>query len=167
MIADYLRTLIDYHEWATQRLLGACMEVSEGDYRRDLGLHCHGIHGTLNHLLQTEELWLSRYLGRPAPDSATATDVYRESISGRDTLAAALREQCRQWRQAVSTLDDASATEQLRLEGGVGILELSRVELLFQVISYAIQLRGQLIYALTSLGNPDPGLDFLTYSSSP
>lgn len=161
MIADSLRSLITYHEWATQRMLGACMEVSEGDYRRDLGLDHGSIHDMLNYQLNIERRWMGSYLN----DHSDASEV---TITERDSLAAALRGQCRKWRELAAGLDDTQLDGMTKTVGTTGIkCELTHAELLFEVINFGVLQRGKLTYAVTWLGVPDPETDFISYRSSP
>ncbi|MGJ8516467.1 hypothetical protein LMG33810_000790 [Carnimonas sp. LMG 33810] len=161
MIADSLRSLINYHEWATQRILGACMEVSEGDYRRDLGLDQGSIHDTLNYQLNIERRWMGSYLN----DSSDAAEMM---IKGRDSLAAALRGQCRKWRKVAAEINSTNLDQAVSIVGTTGIkCELTNAEVLFEVINFGVLQRGKLTYAVTWLGVPDPETDFVSYRSSP
>lgn len=63
-IAAHCTLLARYNEWATARLLDALHGVTDGAYRRDLGLFFKSIHGTLNHLLVGEHF----ILGQPCPE---------------------------------------------------------------------------------------------------
>ena len=65
-----------YHVWATQRLLEAVTQVSDGDYRRDVGLFFKSIHGTLNHLLVAEHLlWYARFAKGESPVLALDAEI--------------------------------------------------------------------------------------------
>ena len=54
-----------YNVWATARLLDAVRALPEEDYRRDVGLFFHSIHGTLNHLLVGEHHRLDEREAQP------------------------------------------------------------------------------------------------------
>lgn len=62
-----LRVQARYNRWANQRLYRVCAELDEAERRRDRGAFFHSIHGTLNHLLLVDRLWLGRATGRPFP----------------------------------------------------------------------------------------------------
>lgn len=160
MISESLRSLIDYHEWATQRMLGACMEVSEGDYRRDLGLQQRSIHQTLNYQLSTERNLMASYLKEDAPANV--------DIIGRDSLAAAMRQQCRRWRQLVASLSEERLDDTLDVIANNGIRSsLTHAELFYEVVNFGVLQRGMLTYAITWLGIPDPETDFIDFRNSP
>jgi uncharacterized damage-inducible protein DinB len=61
-IANF-RRLADYNRWANLRLYGAALEMPEELYRRPTGVFFGSLHGTLNHLLVTDRIWLKRLTG--------------------------------------------------------------------------------------------------------
>lgn len=56
-----------YNAWANRRLYDAAANLSEQDYRADLGAFFNSVHGTLNHLVVGDLLWLARFRGQPNP----------------------------------------------------------------------------------------------------
>ena len=62
MPADFLQ-LAAYNAWANIRLYAAMLDLPEELYRRDVGVYFRSLHGTLNHLLLTDRLWLARLTG--------------------------------------------------------------------------------------------------------
>lgn len=63
MEADYFRQLARYNEWANARLYAAVAAIPDETYRRPIGLFFRSLHGTLNHLLGVDRLWLKRLTG--------------------------------------------------------------------------------------------------------
>jgi uncharacterized damage-inducible protein DinB len=57
------RQLADYNRWANLRLYGAALEMPDELYRRPTGVFFGSLHGTLNHLLLTDRIWLKRLTG--------------------------------------------------------------------------------------------------------
>jgi uncharacterized damage-inducible protein DinB len=57
------RQLANYNHWANRRIYAAALELSEEQYRRPTGVFFGSLHGTLNHLLLTDRLWLNRLTG--------------------------------------------------------------------------------------------------------
>jgi uncharacterized damage-inducible protein DinB len=55
--------LANYNRWANARLYQAALALPEPLYRRNAGVFFHSLHGTLNHLLLTDRLWLTRLTG--------------------------------------------------------------------------------------------------------
>jgi len=63
MTIKNFRQLADYNHWANLRLYGAALEMPEETYRRSTGVFFNSLHGTLNHLLLTDRIWLKRLTG--------------------------------------------------------------------------------------------------------
>jgi uncharacterized damage-inducible protein DinB len=60
---DNFRQLAAYNRWANSRLYAAALDLSEQAYRLQIGVFFGTLHGTLNHLLLTDRLWLKRLTG--------------------------------------------------------------------------------------------------------
>jgi len=65
--------LANYNRWANARLYDAVEPLPDADYRADLGAAFGSLHGTLNHLLVGDRIWLQRFSGEgEAPDRLDA-----------------------------------------------------------------------------------------------
>ncbi len=67
MMRDHLRRMARYNRWANTRLYEACAALDESAYRAEGKMFFGSIHGTLNHILVGDRLWLARILNDPAP----------------------------------------------------------------------------------------------------
>ena len=63
MSVDRFKQFAAYNKWANARLYAAALDLSEQSYRLHIGVFFSGLHGTLNHLLLTDRLWLKRLTG--------------------------------------------------------------------------------------------------------
>jgi len=61
--ADYARTMARYNRWINERLYECCAVVPEAERKRDMGAFFKSIHGTLNHLLLGDRVWMGRFVG--------------------------------------------------------------------------------------------------------
>ena len=62
-----------YNTWCNERLYAAAATVSDADYRADRGAFFKSLHGTLNHLLVGDRIWMRRFTGvGPKPPSLDA-----------------------------------------------------------------------------------------------
>lgn len=52
-----------YNSWANERLYDAVARLSDAEYRADRGAFFGSIHGTLNHLLVGDRIWMFRFTG--------------------------------------------------------------------------------------------------------
>lgn len=58
-----LKTLLDYHYWARDRLLAAVEPLTPEQFTRDLGNSFRSVRETLAHIVAAEWAWLSRWQG--------------------------------------------------------------------------------------------------------
>ncbi|NYT37342.1 damage-inducible protein DinB [Allopusillimonas soli] len=49
-----------YNRWMNERLYDVCSRLSEDELRLDMKSFFHSIHGTLNHILLADKVWLGR-----------------------------------------------------------------------------------------------------------
>lgn len=52
-----------YNRWMNKRLYAACSELNDEVRREDRGAFFRSIHGTFNHLVLTDRVWLGRFTG--------------------------------------------------------------------------------------------------------
>ena len=64
MKPSHPRMMAQYNRWMNERLYTHCAELPDAQRRLDRGAFFGSIHGTLNHLLLGDRIWLSRFLGR-------------------------------------------------------------------------------------------------------
>lgn len=63
LVTRRYRTFAAYNAWANQRLLAAASRLSNEQYRAARGAFFGSVHGTLNHLLVGDRLWIRRLTG--------------------------------------------------------------------------------------------------------
>jgi uncharacterized damage-inducible protein DinB len=57
------RMFAGYNSWCNERLYEAASKVPDADYRADRGAFFKSLHGTLNHLLVGDRIWMKRFTG--------------------------------------------------------------------------------------------------------
>jgi uncharacterized damage-inducible protein DinB len=161
MLLAHVRRMAHYNHWANARLLHACAALSDDDYGRTRPAFFGSIHGTLNHMLVADRLWLARVEGEAAPHArldetpwATFEAVVdaRNAVDGRwIALADGLAEGDldRLVRYAALT---ASSRQTSRLE-----------QILLHVFNHATHHRGQIHDQLSQTEVPPPPLDLMIY----
>lgn len=55
----------DYNQWMNRQLFSACGTIPDTDRKKDMGAFFRSIHGTFNHLLVADRLWMSRFSDTP------------------------------------------------------------------------------------------------------
>jgi len=63
--AQYAR----YNTLANETLYEACAGLDDNERRRDLGAFFGSVHGTLNHLLRGDRIWMTRFEGGSHPST--------------------------------------------------------------------------------------------------
>ena len=58
------RMFAGYNAWCNERLYAAAAKLSDADYRADRGAFLQSMHGTLNHLLVGDRIWMQRFTGQ-------------------------------------------------------------------------------------------------------
>ena len=61
---EQFRTMARYNRWMNERLYAMCARLSDAERKEDMGAFFKSIHGTLNHLLLADRLWIGRFTGR-------------------------------------------------------------------------------------------------------
>ena len=154
-------TFAGYNAWANGRLYDAAARLSDADYRADRGVFFRSMHGTLNHLLATDRIWMRRVTGSgDAPDRLDA--ILHDDFAG---LRAAREAEDRRIVDWVGGLDAAA------LAGSIRYRRVSSPEEFVQPLSPALDHwfnhqahhRGQAHALLTGLGQAAPELDLLYY----
>jgi uncharacterized damage-inducible protein DinB len=60
---SYTRTMQTYNRWMNDRLYDCCSKLSDEERKRDVGAFFKSMHGSLNHLLLADRIWLGRFTG--------------------------------------------------------------------------------------------------------
>jgi uncharacterized damage-inducible protein DinB len=156
----YCRTMARYNRWMNERLFTACAAIPDGERRRDLGAFFGSLHGTLNHLLWGDGVWLSRFTGRPRPAGGPADEQYADFAELR-AARAALDAEILAWAEGVTS--DWLASE-LSWTSGIDGATRSRPAwvLAVHLFNHQTHHRGQATTLMMQLG-VDPGVTDLPW----
>ena len=150
-----------YNAWANRRLYDACAALKDDDRHAGLGAFFGSLHGTLNHLLVTDLVWLARFKGEPVPDVQLDT-ILHDSFAPLRTAREAEDARLIAW---VDTLDAAT------LDAEIAYSPLSRPETIRQplwsalshLFNHQTHHRGQCHAMLTRVAMEAPSLDLAVY----
>ncbi|MEN8133812.1 MAG: DinB family protein, partial [Pseudomonadota bacterium] len=67
-----------YNRWMNEQLFAVCAEIPDAERKRDMGAFFSSIHGTLNHLLLSDRLWMGRLTGEPFTITSLAQELYAD-----------------------------------------------------------------------------------------
>jgi uncharacterized damage-inducible protein DinB len=72
----HARTMARYNEWMNTRLYEAAGQLTDAQRKEDVGAFFKSIHGTLNHLLVADRVWMGRFLGTPFIPTSLGQELY-------------------------------------------------------------------------------------------
>jgi uncharacterized damage-inducible protein DinB len=75
MSPEWLGALARYNTWMNDKLYALGATLSDEDRKRDRGAFFKSIHGTFNHLLLADRVWLARFTGVTAPEGFMAPGI--------------------------------------------------------------------------------------------
>ena len=102
----YFQMFASYNAWANGRLYEAAADLTDAQYRENRGAFFKSVHGTLNHLLVTDRVWMQRITGEgTAPDRLDA--ILFEDLAG---LRAARENEDRRIVDHIASLDESAFT---------------------------------------------------------
>jgi uncharacterized damage-inducible protein DinB len=158
-LPNYFASLGRYHVWATHRLLDAHLAaLSDDDWHRDCGLYFRSVHGTVNHLLVTDNIWFARFAEGQSPRIPLDTELHAE----RAAVCEALRAAVTRWSPWIAALPAERFGGDLAYVRNNGeAVRIPFAPALGHVFNHATHHRGQLTAALTALVQPGPELDWV------
>jgi uncharacterized damage-inducible protein DinB len=150
-----------YNAWANGRLFAAAAQLSDADYRVDRGAFFKSVHGTLNHLLVADLVWMRRFTGEGMLPSSLDAILH-------DTLASlneARRAEDARIIAYVDGLDDAALAGKIRYRRVMANEELEQelAPALAHWFNHQTHHCGQVHVLLTSLAGQAPELDLLYF----
>jgi uncharacterized damage-inducible protein DinB len=156
----YFEQRAAYNRWANARLYEAAFSLSDADYRRDVGAFFKSMHGTLNHLLLTDRLWLKRLTGEGEHPNQLNAIIHDD----RHALALARSDEDDRIVGYVASLDDAALERLLGYATTSGKpFEQKRRDILAHLFNHQTHHRGQAHTILSLLtGGEPPSLDLLS-----
>jgi uncharacterized damage-inducible protein DinB len=159
--AAHYRMFGHYAAWANKRLYDAAARLSTEQYRADRGAFFKSVHGTLNHLLVTDRIWMQRFTGEgDVPGGLDA--ILFETF---DELRAAREAEDRRIVDFTDRLDDAriAGTIKYRRVSSPEVFEQELAPALAHWFNHQTHHRGQVHALLTGLVGQAPELDLLYF----
>lgn len=152
-----------YNAWCNERLYAAAAAVPDAEYRADRGAFFGSLHGTLNHLLVGDRIWMRRFTGAgaqpPSLDAILYDDIedLREARRREDTLIS----------RYIERLTEADLEGTLRYKTVVRpqIIEQALAPALDHFFNHQTHHRGQAHALLSSIVGNDatPSFDLIIY----
>lgn len=147
---DTYSLMADYNVWMNRKLYGCCAEIPDAKRKQDMGAFFKSLHGTLNHILVIDLMFLARFSEQPLPTAGIDEELHPEF----EALRAA-REQCDanilDW---IGKLDRSALAGELSFTSMVdGVTRsLPRWAMVTQMFNHQTHHRGQASALLKQLG---------------
>ena len=160
MTPQDLQTMIDFHYWATHRVLAAVDALSPEQFTRDLGNSFRSVRDTLSHLQGSELIWLSRLQG-----TSPAGRAPHERFTDMAAVRAAWAESEAALRFIAGALDADGVERVLEYHMLDGQPTSARTSHILQhMVNHGTYHRGQVTTMLRQLGAAPPAsLDLITF----
>ncbi len=160
MIKKHFEQLASYNKWANARLYAVALHLPDDLYRKPTGVFFGSLHGTLNHLLLTDRLWLKRLTGE-GEDVPNRLDAIL--FEDRKELARARHREDRRIIDVIGGYDDQTLMEPVKYNNSSGKqFEQPLCDVLSHLFNHQTHHRGQAHSCLSILtGQDPPSLDLL------
>ena len=151
---EYCQVMARYNRWMNERLYALVGQIPDEERKRDRGAFFRSMHGTLNHLLWGDRMWLGRFIDEPCTAPAFGADMFAD-------FAELARERDVTDRKMLNWAGNTTASwlaDTLRYTSKVDgrTRELSRALAAVHLFNHGIHHRGQLTTLLKQAGH-DPG----------
>jgi len=153
---DTVRQLARYNRLANERLYASCGELSDTARKQTRPAFFKSIHGTLNHIMVGDRIWLARFDGREAPSTGLDTILY----DGFEDLRTARSEEDARIEAFAENVTDAFLAGTIRYENNEGRVFDDPVDMLVShFFNHQTHHRGQVHDMLCQTDVTPPVLD--------
>jgi uncharacterized damage-inducible protein DinB len=160
---DHFAMLAHYNRWANERLYEAVAGLSDADYRADRSAFFGSLHGTLNHLVVADRIWMRRFT-REGPVHTKLNDIACEDLV---SLAAARLDEDERIISYIDTLTDSDIAGPFTYSSLTNPAEITQPlgGALAHFFNHQTHHRGQAHGLLTAIGgrNFAPSLDLVLF----
>jgi uncharacterized damage-inducible protein DinB len=162
MLARY-QMFAGYNAWCNERLYEAAAQVTDVDYRTDRGVFFKSLHGTLNHLLVGDRIWMRRFTCQGEVPPSLDAILHHDLVQLR-TARRAEDERISRYVGALSE-DDLAGTITYRTFVNPQNIEQGLAPALDHFFNHQTHHRGQAHALLSSLTGNDrtPSFDLIIY----
>jgi uncharacterized damage-inducible protein DinB len=160
MNIEDLRTLLDYHYWARDRMMEALAPLTPEQATRNLGGSFKSIHDTVAHLCAAELAWYARWQG-DSPSALLTGEAYPDLAA----IGRAWSEHEGKMRAFVEGLGEVGISRVFEFKLLSGQTAASPFwQMLQHIVNHASYHRGQVTNMLRQLGaQPAKSLDMIAF----
>jgi uncharacterized damage-inducible protein DinB len=154
-----IQSLFDYHYWARDRVLAAAELVTPEQFTQPKGHSFDTLQGTLAHLMNSERLWLGRWLGQPDQPTLNPAD-----FPMLDAVIMYWKPLEMRMRDFVKTVDEAALAGVIRYTTLQGVtFEYPLWQMMHHAVLHGVHHRSEAATMLTEFGHAPEPLDIIHY----
>ena len=154
-----IRTLIDYTDWANQRVLDQAMQLSPDQLLAPAPVPMHSLLGTLAHVLVAEVIWRRRWEGEWP---VVVDDI--EGYQSIDVLVERWQNETAALHAFVANLTDQDLQRTVHYRNSKGTpFQQVLWQLMIHVVNHGTQHRSEAAMLLTNAGHSPGELDMILY----
>ena len=155
-----LRTLLDYHYWARDRIVAAVATLTPEQFTKDLGSSFPSVRDTLAHMVGAETAWLLRWQGE-SPSALLPASQFPNAATVKKTWSA-LEKKLRAYFDHLGEQGINKVISYKLLNGTPGASPFW--QMLQHVVNHASYHRGQVVTLLRQLGaQPPKSVDLIAF----
>ncbi|TVR07822.1 MAG: damage-inducible protein DinB [Salinarimonadaceae bacterium] len=161
MTAEHFRMMALYNAWANRLLYDAARQVAEGDYHAARGAFFGSLHGTLNHVLVADRIWMRRFTG----EGEAPTRLDETLFDDLPSLSAAREAEDARIIGWIESLDDAAILRRFSYVPIAHPVETSQPlgPALTHFFNHQTHHRGQAHCLLTQIAGAAPSIDLIYF----
>jgi uncharacterized damage-inducible protein DinB len=150
-----------YNAWCNERLYDAAAQLPDADYRADRGAFFKSVHGTLNHMLVADRIWMKRFTGEGEAPNRLDSILFEDFAELRASRATE-DERIAAYIDGLSDADLAGRFRYRTITNPTNI-EQPLAPALTHFFNHQTHHRGQVHCLLTGFGLDAPSLDLLLF----
>lgn len=156
MLQKHFQMLARYNTLANRRIYDACALLSDAERKRIRPAFFKSIHGTLNHIMVGDRIWLTRFVGEKIPSTGLDAILYEDFAE----LSAVRTLEDRRIENFAAGLNEEFIKGTIKYVNNQGKLYEDQVELLItHFFNHQTHHRGQIHDMLTQTEIAPPVLD--------
>ena len=158
---QHFAMMAGYNTWCNERLYEVAAQLSDADYRADRGAFFKSVHGTLNHLLVADRIWMGRFTGEGEAPNRLDAILFEDFAE----LRAAREKEDARIVTYIDRLSEADLAGRFRYRTITNPTDIEQplAPALMHFFNHQTHHRGQVHCLLTGLGHEAPSLDLLLF----
>ncbi|MEA5496601.1 DinB family protein [Limnoraphis robusta] len=155
-LISHFQMIAQYNVLANRKLYEVCAVLSDDERQQIRPAFFKSIHGTLNHILIGDRIWMTRFQGLEIPSTGLNAILYEDFLELRQVREA----EDQKILAFFADLDENFLTQNIQYRNNAGNIHVDPVELLItHFFNHQTHHRGQIHDLLTQTSVKPPSLD--------